>query len=125
MDWYERSYKEGTGISWKMVNKITSEALGVISVYYYKAAHKKAEVGFWLMPQYWNKGYAYEALIAVVHYWKTEKGHHRMEGFVEEGNIASGKLLEKAGFVFEGTMRDCEIKNGRYISLRIYGLILF
>ncbi|RYG06117.1 MAG: N-acetyltransferase, partial [Chitinophagaceae bacterium] len=98
--------------------------LGDISVYFYKAEHKKAEVGFWLLPQYQHKGIAIEALQAVINYWKNEKNLHRMEAFVEERNTASAKLLEKAGFEFEGTMRDCEIKNGKYISLLIYGLIL-
>jgi [ribosomal protein S5]-alanine N-acetyltransferase len=124
MDWYERDFKAGTAISWKLVNKNTAEAMGVISVYYFKAAHKKAEIGFWLLPQYWSKGFASEALKEVIHYWKTEKGLHRLEGFVEEGNTASSMLLEKAGFEHEGTMRDCEMKNGQYISLQIYGLIL-
>jgi ribosomal-protein-alanine N-acetyltransferase len=124
MDWYRNIYQEGTGISWKIVHKETKENIGDISVYLFKPAHNKAEIGFWLLPQFWNKGFAIEAVTAVINYWKTEKGLHRIEAFVEEGNSASSKLLEKAGFVYEGTMRDCEIKNGRYISLRIYGLIL-
>ncbi|RYZ27354.1 MAG: N-acetyltransferase [Chitinophagaceae bacterium] len=124
MDWCRKIYEEGTGISWKIVDKQTKESLGDISVYFYKAEHKKAEVGFWLLPQHQYKGIAIEALQAVIHYWKTEKGLHRMEAFVEEGNIASGKLLEKGGFQYEGKMKDCEIKNGTYISLLVYGLIL-
>ena len=124
MDWYEKMFIEGSGIAWKMVDRNTSEQMGVISVYYYKPAHKKAEIGFWLLPQYWNQGFASEATNAVVHYWKTEKGLHRLEGFVEEGNTASSKLLKKSGFQLEGIMKDCEIKNGKYISLLIYALIL-
>ena len=124
MDWYESLQREGTGLAWKLVEKTTGEKLGVIAVYLYKPEHKKAEIGFWLLPQFWNKGFASEALNAVIDYWKVEKGLHRLEGFVEEGNAASSKLLEKAGFQREGKMVDCEIKNGRYISLLIYGLIL-
>ena len=124
MEWYKKIYEEGTGISWKIVDKQTKESLGDIAVYLYKLEHNKAEVGFWLLPQYWNKGYASEAMAAVINYWKVEKGLHRLEAFVEEGNIASSKLLEKAGFQYEGKMRDCEIKNGSYISLLIYALLL-
>jgi len=124
MDWYEQIYKEGTGISWKMVEKQTGKNIGDISVYLYKPEHKKAEIGFWLLPDFWNKGFATEAMTAVLHYWKEEKALHRMEAFVEEGNTASSKLLEKAGFQYEGKMVDCEIKNGNFISLLIYGLIL-
>lgn len=124
MDWYHKMLKEGTGIPWKIVDKETLESTGVMSIYFYKPEHNKAEVGFWLLPQYWNKGFASEALKAAIEYWKNEKKLHRLEGFVEEGNKASSKLLEKAGFAYEGTMRDCEIKEGKYISLLIYGLIL-
>lgn len=124
MDWYNELFENGTGISWKIVNRQTLEKMGDISIYLYKPEHKKAEIGFWLLPQYWNKGYASEAMAAAIHYWKVEKDLHRLEGFVEEGNTASSKLLEKAGFQYEGKMKDCEIKNGNYISLLIYALIL-
>lgn len=123
MDWYHRMAIEGTGLSWKMVAKNTSERLGVISVYYFKPEHKKAEVGFWLLPSFWRKGYAIEALQRVMDYWRKEKGLHRLESFVEEGNIASSRLLEKAGFVYEGTLRDCEVKEGRYISLQVFACL--
>jgi [ribosomal protein S5]-alanine N-acetyltransferase len=124
MDWYEKMFSEGSGISWKMVDKQTAANMGVISVYYYKPAHRKAEIGFWLLPAYWHKGFALEALQAVIYYWKTEKNLHRLEGFVEEGNAASSSLLKRAGFEYEGMMKDCEIKNGKFISLIIYGLLL-
>ncbi len=124
LDWYNKIYEEGSGISWMIVDRQTKKEIGDISVYLYKPEHNKAEIGFWLLPQFWNKGYASEAMQAVIHYWKQEKGLHRLEAFVEEGNSASSRLLEKAGFQYEGKMIDCEIKNGKYISLLIYGLIL-
>jgi ribosomal-protein-alanine N-acetyltransferase len=123
MEWYNKMLLEGTGISWKMVDKQTAKNMGVISVYFYRPEHNKAEVGFWLLPQYWNKGFAFEALNAIIAYWMNEKKLHRLEGFVEEGNTASSKVLEKCGFAYEGKMIESEIKNGKYISLLIYGLI--
>ena len=124
MDWYDSLLKEDSGVAWKIVDKKTKSNLGEICVYFYKPAHNKAEIGFWLLPQYWNRGYASEAMKAVIDHWKVTRKLHRLEGFVEEGNTASSRLLEKAGFSYEGTMRDCEFKNGKYISLLIYGLIL-
>jgi ribosomal-protein-alanine N-acetyltransferase len=124
MEWYAKAYSEGTGGPWKIIDKSTNEKIGVIAYYFYKAEHKKAEVGFWIFPKYWNKGIVSEALNAVINYCQKEKGIHRLEAFVEEGNTASNKVLEKGGFEYEGTMKDCEIKDGRYISLLIYALIL-
>jgi ribosomal-protein-alanine N-acetyltransferase len=62
-------------------------------------------------------------LKVVIEYCQQQKDIHRLEAFVEEGNVASSKVLEKVGFVYEGMMRDCEIKNGKFISLFIYALI--
>ncbi len=104
IEWYDNMLAERTGISWKIVDKVASENIGVISVYYYKPGHNKAEIGFWLLPEYWGKGIASETLQTVINYWKVEKGLHRLEGFVEEGNTASSMLLEKAGFQYEGRM---------------------
>jgi len=94
-----------------------------VAYYYHKAEHKKAEVGFWLFPQFWSKGVTTEVLKKVIEYCQREKDIHRLEAFVEEGNVASSVVLEKLGFVYEGTMKECEIKNGKYISLLIYALI--
>lgn len=124
MEWYEKAYTEGTGGPWKIIEKSSGEKMGVIAFYFYKPEHKKAEVGFWLFPSYWKKGFTSEALEAVINYCKTEKGIHRLEAFVETGNVASSRVLEKAGFDYEGKMKDCEIKDGGYISLLIYALLL-
>jgi len=123
MEWYRTMLTTGTGIPWKIVLKETGEKMGVISVYFYRPEHRKAELGFWLLPQFWGKGYALEALHQIIRYWQQEKQLHRLEAFVETDNVASGKLLQRAGFQHEGTMHDCEIKNGRFISLTIYALI--
>lgn len=124
MDWYAALLREGTGVPWKIVNRQSGCNMGVIAYYFYKPEHRKAEVGFWLLPQFWKKGFISEALSAVVAYCKNEKAMHRLEAFVEEGNEASGRVLEKAWFRHEGTMRDCELKNGKFISLLIFALLL-
>src|SRR4051812_5218613 len=56
LDWYAKNFREGTGVPWKVVDKESGENVGVISFYYFKPEHKKAEVGFWLLPAFWNKG---------------------------------------------------------------------
>ena len=123
MDWYEKNLLAGTGISWKIIDKTSGEKIGVVSFYYFQPEHKKAEIGFWIFPPYWNKGIVSEVLQTIIQYCQKEKGIHRLQAFVEEGNIASSRVLEKNGFAYEGMMKDCEIKNGKYISLLVYSLL--
>ena len=123
MEWYAKSYLEGKGGPWKIVDKKTGEKLGVVAYYNHDEQHKKAEVGFWIFPQHWKKGVVTECLEAVITYCQEQKNIHRLEALVEEGNVGSRRVLEKLGFVHEGTFRECEIKNGKFIDLHIYGLL--
>lgn len=120
MEWYGQILNDGSGIPWKIIEKESGKKIGVIGTYLFKPEHRKAEAGYWILPQFWNKGYATESLNAVINYWKNEKQIHRLEAFVEEGNKASSRILEKCGFHYEGKMKDCEMKNGKFISLEIY-----
>jgi [ribosomal protein S5]-alanine N-acetyltransferase len=124
MEWYEKSYAEDTGGPWKIIDKNSKEKIGVVAYYKHDKQHRKAEVGFWIFPQYWSKGIITECLEAVIDYCRKEKRIHRLEAFVENGNIASMKVLEKTGFAHEGQFRECEWKNEKFIDLQVFGLIL-
>lgn len=123
MDWYEDIRKNETGNWWKIVDKALGEKVGAVGYNNYSVQHNKAEVGYWLLPQFWKKGIVSEVLPVVIGYMQNEKTIHRIEAIVEEGNAASNRLLEDAGFIYEGTLRDYEIKDGLYISLRMYSLL--
>lgn len=123
MDWYDNLWKEQTGCWWKIIDKETNKQIGACGMNGYTEQHEKAELGYWLLPAYWRKGIMQEVMpVMIVHLFAAWK-IHRLEALVEEGNDASGKLLGKLGFMYEGTLRECEIKKGRRISLRMYSLL--
>ena len=82
--------------------------------------HKKAEIGLWLLPEFWGKGIMTEAMPLICNYGFERLGIHRIEGFVESDNQNCKKAMAKLDFQHEGTMRNCEIKNGKFISVDIY-----
>jgi ribosomal-protein-alanine N-acetyltransferase len=47
---------------------------------------------------------------------------HRVEAVVETGNDDSTKLLKKLNFIYERTLADSEIKNGKFISLQYWAI---
>lgn len=123
MEFYDSLVKNGTGHWWKVVAKVTGERVGAIGYNNYSIQHNKAEVGYWLLPQYWKQGIISEVFPVVIDHLLNEIKVHRIEALVEEGNNDSNRSLERVGFIYEGTMRDCEIKEGSYISLRLYSLL--
>ena len=123
MDWYESLWKERTGIWWGICLKGQRDLIGACGFYDYEEKHQKAELGYWLFPEFWGKGFASEALPPILEFGFDLMQLHRIEALVEKGNHASSQLLEKHGFNYEGTMQDCEFKNGRFISVHMYALL--
>ena len=82
--------------------------------------HKKAEIGFWLISDFWGQGIMKEAMLLICNYGFDNLELHRIEGFVESENKNCKNAMSKLDFQHEGTMKECEIKNGKFISLDIY-----
>ena len=64
-----------------------------------------------------------ETIPLIFDYAFNSIGLHRIEGFVETENVSCKRGLAKLKFNLEGTMQDCEIENGKFISLDIYSKI--
>ena len=60
------------------------------------------EIGYGIMEQYQEHGYATEAVKAISHWAFQEPKVLAIEAEIDEKNIASKKVLEKCGFVFSG-----------------------
>ena len=61
-----------------------------------------------------------EAFPRICEYGFNDLGLHRIEGLVETENTNCKRAMTGLGFSHEGTMVECEIKNGRFISLHMY-----
>ena len=82
--------------------------------------HKKAEIGMWLLPKFWGQGIMNEVIPLICNYGFNQLGLHRIEGFVESDNQNCKKAMSKLDFQHEGTMKDCEFKNNKFINIDIY-----
>ncbi len=63
---------------------------------------QEAELGYWLGEPFWGKGYMSETVKAVVAHAFTEAGHDRLVSGCRLQNLASRRILEKAGFEHSG-----------------------
>lgn len=123
MEWYATIEKEKTGQWWAICDPDDQHFFGAIGFHDIHPAHRRAELGFWLLPEFWGKGYMTEAASAVLQYGFHDMELHRIYAYVEAENQNSKKILHKLGFEIEGTMKECECKNGKWIDLEIYALI--
>jgi ribosomal-protein-alanine N-acetyltransferase len=121
--WFRGLEKNGTGIWWAICTKEELTFIGAGGLNDLEKENRKAEIGFWLLPENWGKGIMKEVMPVICNYGFKNLGLHRIEGFVDSENRNCKNGLKRLDFDFEGTMRDCEIKNGKYISLDIYSLI--
>lgn len=123
MDWYSSMIKNDNGRCWAICSKDNNEFYGVITLPFWEKQHRKAELGYWLLPAHWKKGYASEAAAKVIEHAFNEMNIHRIKAECEDDNAGSIATLKKLGFVYEGTQRECEIKDGRFLNLEIYALL--
>lgn len=123
MEWFATLERNEQGKWWAVCKIESGEVMGAGGIYHLDKHHKKAEVGFWLLPEFHGKGYMTEAMPLIIANAFSTFDLHRIEGFVESENTACKGAMQKLGFTFEGTMHDCEVKNGRFISLDIYAML--
>jgi [ribosomal protein S5]-alanine N-acetyltransferase len=81
-----------------------------------------AELGYFIGEDYWGKGYATEAIQLMVEYGFKNFPIERIFARPFGSNIASQRVLEKAGFVLEARINGILIKNGKIEDELIFGL---
>lgn len=79
-----------------------------------------AEFGYWLAEEFWGQGIMNEVVPAFVNYSFDEFSLKRIFAAAYSNNPASARVLEKAGFVFEGRLRKNAIKDGQILDSLLY-----
>ena len=82
-----------------------------------------AEVGYWLGEPHWGRGIASCALVGFTHFAFVAYEVERLYGVPFASNIASCRVLEKAGYVLEGRMRRSAIKDGVVQDQLLYAVL--
>ena len=123
MDWYSDLKINGTGVWFGIYDKVTGQFCGAGGFNDLDKNNKKAEIGMWLLKEYWGKGIMTEVMPALFRYAFTELGLNRIEGYVDHKNSKCKRGLEKINFTYEGTRREYVFKNGEWIDEDIYSIL--
>lgn len=83
-----------------------------------------AEVGYWLGVEFWGRGIATAAVRAITAFaFAAHAELERLYAVPFATNAASARVLEKAGYRLEGTMRRSAIKDGRVLDQWLYAIL--
>ncbi len=105
---------------WYLVEKKDGEPVGQI-MNKIKAGYYT--VGYIIHPEHREKGYGTEAVKLIVDFLFLSTPTKRVEAQASPDNIASVRVLEKAGFKHEGTLRKALFVRGTYMDGVIYGIL--
>jgi len=97
--------------------------IGNIGFWRFINQHYRAEIGYMLHPDFWNKGIMQEALLATIDFGFKEIKLHSIEAHINPENIASGNVLEKCGFIREGYFKEDYYLKGKFIDTVVYSLL--
>ena len=101
-----------------------NKVVGSIGIFRQGNIHMRtAELGYYIAEEYWGKGIMTEAVKQICKYVFDKSDILRIYAEPFAYNVASCRVLEKAGFQYEGTLRDNAVKNGRVIDMKMYSLL--
>ena len=102
---------------------INGEICGGIGIHPQEDVHRKnAELGYWLAEPFWGNGIITKAIIQIVEYGFINFDITRIFASPYGTNVASQRVLEKAGFTFEGRFEKTLFKNGEFKDELIYAV---
>lgn len=110
---YKEEFEAGEEITWGIELRDTKELIGICCLGNFDNGARRAEIGYDLAHDKWNKGYATEAVEATVKFGLSQMNLNRIEAFITPGNDASVKVLEKLNFTKEGIVRERDLIKGK------------
>lgn len=123
--WYVKNCisKEGKNQITRAI-EVDGKAVGSIGIFVQNDVYEKSgELGYWLSEEYWRLGITSRAVVQICKEAFSALDIVRVYAEPFEWNSGSRGVLEKAGFTYEGTMRNGVYKNGKVFSYCMYSIL--
>ena len=101
--------------------KNNNEVIGEIGIHL-DISNNKAEVGYWIAENHWNKGYASEALELILKFGFEQLKLNKIIATHYIDNVSSEKVLIKNGMIKEGQLSEHYKINDKYLTVNQYRL---
>ena len=103
---WEESYEDLSSYKWLVIEKESNEVIGSITAVKVDEANNTVALGYCFGSKWWNKGYATETLKRVIKFFFEDVCVETIYASHLVDNKASGRVMQKAGMIFEGTLRN-------------------
>lgn len=117
-----RAYLDQDEIRWAILLRGSERVIGIGGYNYWVRRDSRASIGYDLARAWWGQGIMTEAVGAMARFGFGPMQLNRIEADADARNPASSRVLEKVGFVHEGTQRQHFYDDG-YQDLRLYALL--
>ncbi|MCX4722572.1 GNAT family N-acetyltransferase [Streptomyces sp. NBC_00963] len=114
---------EGTGARVAIDRASDGAFVGWCGLTRWNADYRSASLGYCLGDAMWGHGYATETAHALLRWAFDTLDLNRVQAETDTRNVASARVLEKIGFVREGTLREDCVVNGEVSDSWVFGLI--
>jgi RimJ/RimL family protein N-acetyltransferase len=114
---------EGTGVRLAIDRLADEEFVGWITLSRWNPTYRSASLGYCFHEAAWGHGYATEAARAVLRWAFDTFDLNRVQAETDTRNLASARVLDKLGFVREGTLREDCVVDGEVSDSWVFGLL--
>lgn len=122
-DYAQSRYREGMAEPYAITLTPNPTPIGSCGCFWVSQPFRTMELGYWVAEPFWGMGIAAEACRTLIDHVFCEYAPVRLQARVIAGNTASSRVLEKLGFVFEGTLRSALCRKGKYEDLLLYSIL--
>ena len=121
-DWIPK-YADKTFYNWAIELKEENKLIGNISVVDYREETLSAVLGYCMGSRWWGKEIMPEAVRVVLKYLFEEVGFNRIAANHDKNNPKSGRVMQKIGMTYEGTLRSAGFCNQGIIDEVWYSIL--
>ena len=116
--------EEGTSYEFAICFKENpNKIIGCIALTDVNPKAKRAEMGYWINRSYWGQGIATEAAKCMINFGFNKIGLHSIIARYFDINPASGRVMQKSGMTYVGTIRDHEFRFDKYYNVGYYEIL--
>jgi RimJ/RimL family protein N-acetyltransferase len=119
----EQMEQEGSGARLAIERADDASFIGSCNLFHWNPTYRSAKLGYVLDTPAWGQGFATEAAHALLQWSFNSLDLNRVQAETDTRNTASNRVLEKLGFIHEGTLRQDCIVDGEISDSRVYGLL--